>query len=327
MPETILVTKQQFDKAEDVFRSANGLNCESAPAEEEVLAEIIASRGIRVVVAGVDPYRKAIYESLGRANGALIARFGVGHNNIDKSLARKHEIIVTNTPGTLDVSVAEHTILLAGNLARHISQLDSNFRGGKFAGQTGMELNGKTLGIIGFGNIGKRVAAIAHFGFGMRVIAADTRPPAGEQTEFMTRYGLDYFTCNVEQVLRQADIVSIHLPAIASTSHFIDATKLSWLKPGANLINTARGEIVDEAALYDALSAGQLAGAALDVFENEPYQPAQPDKDLRRLENVTLTPHIGSNTREANNRMAISCLENIRNFLAGRYELLARVDL
>src|SRR3989339_797691 len=158
MVETILVTQPEFDKAKAVFQTADGFNCESAPAEEKILAGIIASRRIRVVVAGPDPYRKDIYESLGKTKGALIARFGVGHNGIDKSLARKHEIIVTNTPGTLDTSVAEHAILLAGNLVRHISRLDSNFRGGKFAGQTGIELQGKTLGIIGFGNIGKRVA-------------------------------------------------------------------------------------------------------------------------------------------------------------------------
>jgi len=330
MGETILVTQPEFDKAKTVFRTADGFSCEPVPAEEKILAGIIASRRIRVVVAGPDPYRKDIYESLGKTKGALIARFGVGHNGIDKSLARKHEIIVTNTPGTLDTSVAEHAILLAGNLVRHISRLDSNFRGGKFAGQTGIELQGKTLGIIGFGNIGKRVASIAHFGFGMRVIAADScpRPAAGEnQAKFLTEHGLDCYTSDSEQILREADIISIHLPSLQDTRHFVNKTRLEWMKPGAFLINTARGEIVDEIALHDALSSGQLAGAALDVFENEPYQPVQPGKDLRQLENVLLTPHIGSNTREANNRMALSCLDNIRNFLAGRYELLTRVDI
>jgi lactate dehydrogenase-like 2-hydroxyacid dehydrogenase len=328
MPETVLITQQQFDKAKEIFRSADGLNCEPAPAEEETLAGIVLSRNIRIVVVGVDPYRRVLYESLGKANGALIARFGVGHNNINKALAHQYGIIVTNTPGTLDTSVAEHAIWLMGNLARYICKHDSQFHAGNFIGHTGTELHEKTLGILGFGNIGKRVAAIAHFGFGMRVIAADSRPlPSSNQAKFMAEHGVEHYTSDSEQIFRQADFISIHLPSNAETRHFINATRLSWMKPGSYLINTARGDIVDEAALYDALSTGRLAGAALDVFENEPYQPVLPGKDLRRLENVILTPHIGSNTREANNRMAISCLENIRNFLSGHYELLARVDL
>ena len=269
MVETILVTQPEFDKAKAVFQTADGFNCESAPAEEKILAGIIAARRIRVVVAGPDPYRKDIYESLGKAKGALIARFGVGHNGIDKALARKYNIIVTNTPGTLDTSVAEHAIFLMGSLARHVNSLDSQIRTGRFVGQTGIELQGKTLGIIGFGNIGKRVAAIAHFGFGMRVIAADSRPlpeTKENQTKFLSEHGLALYTSDSEQVFRQADIVSIHLPSLQSTRHFVNKARLELMKPGAFLINTARGEIIDEISLHDALSSGKLEGAALDVF-------------------------------------------------------------
>jgi lactate dehydrogenase-like 2-hydroxyacid dehydrogenase len=117
------------------------------------------------------------------------------------------------------------------------------------------------------------------------------------------------------------------LPANAGTQRFINAARLAWLKPAAMLINTARGAVLDEEALHDALAAGRLAGAALDVFENEPYRPVRPDKDLRQLDNVVLTPHIGSNTREANQRMAEACLANVRAFFAGRLDRLTRVDV
>ena len=320
--ETILVTELEFAKAAEIFRGAKDVCCEPAPADESALAEAVIARGARAVIVGVTPYRGPLYAALGRNNGAIIARFGVGHDSVNKPLARQHGILVTNTPGALDVSVAEHTLWLMGCLVRKISQLEARFRAGKFAGEVGMELRGKTLGILGFGAIGHSVASIAHFGFGMKVIACSRNMP----TEPSARSGVEHFTTDPEELFRTVDIVSVHLPANASTQRFINATRLAWLKPGAMLINTARGAVLDEAAIYDALAAGRLAGAALDVFEREPYSPAHPDKDLRQLENVVLTPHIGSNTREANRRMAESALENVRSFLAGKLDRLARVD-
>lgn len=335
MAETILITQPEFNKAEAIFRAASDVSCESAPTEEQVLAELIVARGVRIAVVGVAPYRGPLYEALGKqGRRTLIARFGVGHDGIDKVVARQQNIAVTNTPGVLDISVAEHTLWLLGCLARRISRSEARLRAGEFAGQEGLELHGKTLGILGFGNIGRRVAAMAHFGFGMRVVAADARPAtaveAAEQrslTEILGACGTELYTNNLEEVCRQSDVVSIHLPATAGTQRFINAERLGWLQPGALLINTARGAILDEAALFDALSAGHLAGAALDVFTVEPYKPVSPDKDLRRLDNVVLTPHIGSNTREANQRMAAACLENVRNFIAGRLDCLTRVDI
>ena len=323
MRETVLVTQQEFDKAAGLFQAAVDVSCEPAPAEEVALAAAVTARGARAVIVGVAPYRGPLYAALGRSGSALIARFGVGHDGVDKPLARQHGIIVTNTPGVLDLSVAEHTLWLMGCLARRVAQSHEGMRAGKFTGQTGMELHGKTLGILGFGHIGRRVAASAHFGFGMRVIACDqVAAPAN-----LGVLGVEQFTNDVEECFRQSDVVTIHLPAIASTQKFINAERLAWLKPTALLINTARGAVLDEDALFDALAAGRLAGAALDVFAVEPYQPAHPEKDLRRLDNVVLTPHIGSNTREANGRMAAAALENVRDFCAGRLEQLARVDL
>lgn len=320
--ETILVTELEFTKAGEVFRFATDVRCEPAPADETALADAVASRGARAVIVGVAPYRGPLYEALGKKNGAIIARFGVGHDSINKPLAHQHGIVVTNTPGVLDISVAEHTMWLMGCLARKISRLETRLRTGEFTGEVGMELRGKTLGILGFGAIGRSVAAIAHFGFGMNVIACSRNAPAGP----LTHFGVERFTADAEELFRASDIVSVHLPANANTQRFINAARLAWLKPGAMLINTARGAVLDEEALYDAFAAARLAGAALDVFEREPYVPAHPNKDLRKLENVVLTPHVGSNTREANRRMAESALENVRCFLAGKLDRLARVD-
>jgi len=322
MKEIVLVTEPEFGKGEAVFRSAQDMQCEAAPPGEAALAETVAIRGARAVIVGVEPYQGPLYEALGKRNGAIIARFGVGHDSVNKSLAGQHGIVVTNTPGVLDVSVAEHTLWLMGCLARKTTRLETQMRAGQFAGETGMELRGKKLGILGFGAIGRRVSAIAHFGFGMRVIACARVSPARPPTED----GAERFTTDPEEVFRECDILSVHLSANAGTERFINATRLAWLQPGALLINTARGTVLDEGALYDALVAGRLAGAALDVFEREPYVPADLDKDLRKLRNVVLTPHIGSNTHEANRRMAESALRNVRCFLAGDLDGLARVN-
>jgi lactate dehydrogenase-like 2-hydroxyacid dehydrogenase len=196
-----------------------------------------------------------------------------------------------------------------------------------------MEVAGKTLGILGLGAIGRRVAAIAQFGLGMRVCALDCRQPGELAQEeglppaaFLAQRGVERYTTEPAEVLSGADVVSIHLPATAATRHFVSADRLRLMKPAALLINTARGSIVDEAALADALAENRLAGAALDVFETEPYEPRPGARDLRTIENVILTPHTGSHTREANERMAYSCLESIGSFFAGALQKLPRVD-
>jgi lactate dehydrogenase-like 2-hydroxyacid dehydrogenase len=304
MAEPVLVTQPEFQKAEPVFVAAG---CEPAPADEPALAKAVVARGSRAVIVGVTPYRGLLYEAL---RGGLIARFGVGHDGINKGLARQHGIIVTNTPGALDASVAEHAIWLMGCLARKIVCSEMQLRAGEFAGEVGVELHGKTLGILGFGAIGRRVAQIAEVGFGMKILACD----------------LGAGFVSAEELFRESDVISVHLSSNPDTRRYVNAVRLAWMKPSGLLINTARGAVLDEEALYGALVSGRLAGAALDVFENEPYVPVQPDKDLRKLENVVLTPHVGSNTREANRRMAGLALENVRYFLAGQLDRLTRVD-
>lgn len=335
MSETVLVTEKEFAKAEPVFRHAKDFVVVAAPAEEVALADAVMKNSARVVIVGVERYAGPLYHALKSvSNGrqSLIARFGVGHDGVDKTLSRQHGIIVCNTPGALDISVAEHTLWLIGNLARRIAQLDARMRAGAFTGETGRERHGKLLGVLGFGPIGRRVAAMARFGFGMRVWAAATanveQLEAREKrslAEIQTTCGLEHYTNNADELFRECDFLSIHLPATPATRHFVNAAPLKLVKPGALLVNTARGSVVDEAALCDALNHGPLAGAALDVFAREPYEPVAPGKVLRRLANVLLTPHVGSNTYEANQRMAEACLANEAHFFAGNLDRLTQV--
>lgn len=331
--DIVLVTEPEFRKGEAVFGRAGGIRFEAAPAEEASLAQRVRQAGARAVVVGVEPYAGPLYEALGNSAGGLIARFGVGHDNVSKPLARQSGIRVTNTPGALDVSVAEHAMWLMGCLARRVNRTEAAFRAGRFAGETGIELGGRTLGILGFGKIGRRVAAIAHFGFGMRVVAADSLGASEVASregrsieEVLAECGTEEYTTDVEAAFRGVDILSVHLPVTPATTRFVNAGRLSWMRRGALVVNTARGAVLDEGALYDALAEGVLGGAALDVFENEPYRPVDPEKDLRLLPNVVLTPHVGSNTVEANRRMAEACVENVRCFLSGSFDLLSLVE-
>ena len=300
MPECVLVTEAEFNKGRAIFQAEKRWAIDSAPAAEPELAAAVRAHHCRAVIVGVERYGGPLYEALGEVAGAgpaIIARFGVGHDNIDGNRARQHRILVTNTPGVLTESVAEHAFWLMGSLARHIARLDAAVRAGYFAPQTGMELQGKTLAIMGFGQIGRRVATMAHFGVGMRIIAEDERPLAEQaqrenlsEPEFKARYGLDDYTTDPLQALSAADVVTVHMALTPQTQGFFNAQRLAALRPGALLINTARGALIDEGALHDALIGGQLGGAALDVFVEEPYQPLNPSKDLRTLPNAILTP-------------------------------------
>jgi len=173
----------------------------------------------------------------------------------------------------------------------------------------GTKVTGKTLGLIGLGRIGRAVARRAHHGFGMRVIFHDPYPPPAE---VVAELGAEAKR-TVDEVLRDADFVSLHSPATPETHHLIDAARLALMKPSAFLINTARGDIIDEAALVAALKAGRIAGAALDVFEREP----QVSSELLAMENVVLLPHLGSATQETRVAMGLRALENLKAFFAG----------
>ncbi len=313
----VLVTEREFRKAERTFRSASGLDCRPAPGSEAELAAAIAATGARHVIVGGHSYRGPLYAAL--APGAVIARFGVGHDGIDKAQVSAYRLTCTNTPGVLDQSVAEHAMLLVLAAARRLPALPGAFHAPDWTPPVGMELKGKTLAIIGAGRIGRALARIARQGFGMRVLGFGRRAmDAPAQAEF------DLVTSDFAAAVRTADFVSLHIPASSANTGFMDRARLALCRPEAWLINTARGAVVDELALFDALTQEQLAGAALDVFTHEPYRPVDPAHDLRVLPNVILTPHVGSHTTDANHRMAARAVRNIQLAEAGR---LADMDL
>jgi lactate dehydrogenase-like 2-hydroxyacid dehydrogenase len=244
----------------------------------------------------------------------ILANYGVGFNHIDITAAQARGVVVTNTPDVLTDDTADDAVMLMLMVARRAGEGERHVRAGAWTGWRpthllGTRVSGKTLGLIGLGRIGRAVAQRARHGFGMRVVFHDpSPPPAGVVAELGAEP-----RASVEDVLREADFVSIHSPATPDTHHLLDARRLALMKPGAFLINTARGDIVDEAALIAALERKTLAGAALDVYEREPDVP----RELRAMEQVVLLPHLGSATSETRVAMGLRALENLRAFFAG----------
>lgn len=318
----IAVTEFEFRKAEAIFTRAaeEGLTCVSVGAEEKALASAVHSTGARHVIIGVERYTGPLYDAL--SSGAVVARFGVGHDGVDKPLATSKGLLCTNTPGALDDSVAEHALNLLLAAARHTVTVGAEMRAGRWSPQLGGELQGKTLAIIGCGPIGRRVAQVASRGLGMKVIGCEVANVNVAQLQ--SEFGFVTVVKRFEEAVREADFVSIHIPSVPETRHFLNNTRLASLPARCWVVNTARGALVDEVALFEALASGKIAGAALDVFEREPYEPTVAGKDLRTLPNVVLTPHVGSSTREACERMARRALQNIRLAEAGRF---AEMDL
>jgi D-3-phosphoglycerate dehydrogenase len=242
----------------------------------------------------------------------VISNYAVGFNNIDVEEATKRGIIVTNTPGVLTDATADLTWALILAVTRRIVEADKFVRKGKFKGWApmlllGSELAGKTLGIIGAGRIGTAVGLRAK-GFKMKVLYFNLNKNETLEEEVGAK------KVSLETLLKNSDIVTIHVPLTPKTKHLISARELKLMKKGAYLINTSRGEVIDEKALIKALKTGKLAGAGLDVFEYEPFVP----KELIELDNVVLTPHIGSATVEARTKMAIVAAENIVKVLSGK---------
>ena len=320
----IAVTELEYRKAEPVFSAAagEGMECLSAPIPEAELAAFIRREQAEHAILGVDRYARELYEALPR--GGVIARFGVGHDGVDKVLATGHGLLCTNTPGVLDQSVAECAVGLIVTAARHYADCIADNRRGRWNNRVGSELAGKTLAIIGCGAIGRKVAAIAAHGYGMNVIGFDVAPV--DAAELKATYGISRMAESFAAAVAGADFVSLHIPDIPATRDFIDAETLALFPSKAVLVNTARGAVVDETALYEAVAGGGLAGAALDVVKSEPYVPDPPDRDLRTLEPVIMTPHLGSSTVEACTRMAEAALHNIRLAVEGRHGEMALLN-
>lgn len=242
----------------------------------------------------------------------IVANMAVGFDNIDLQAASERKVMVTNTPGVLTDATADHAWALLFAIARRVPESEKFLRAGKFNGWgplmfLGGDITNRTLGVVGAGRIGTAMAMKAR-GFDMRVLYSDEMQNEKLEKELGAR------KVGVAELLRQSDFVSVHVPLLQSTHHLINDTSLATMKKSAYLINTSRGPVVDEAALARALQDGVIAGAALDVFENEP----DVHPDLLKLDNVVLTPHIASATIETRSRMATMAAQNLIDGLQGR---------
>ncbi len=238
----------------------------------------------------------------------LVSILGTGTDNVDLAAATASGVLVTNTPGASTDSVAELTMALMLATARHIALADRKVRGGEWYHALGFELKGKTLGLLGLGTIGQQVARLGE-AFGMRLVAwSMTHDPD-------RALSLGVELRDKEEVLRQADVLSLHLRASPETTGIIGRRELALMKPTAILVNTARGVLVDEAALAEALREGKLAGAGVDVFSREPLSE---DSPLRGIDNLVLSPHVGWVTNEASARLTAMPVDNVAAYLAGQ---------
>lgn len=241
----------------------------------------------------------------------ILARHGAGYDGVDLEVARKNKVLVTYAPGANSISVAELAIFFMLHCARNFKLVQKHYQDdygfAKFRVPK-TELYGKTLGLVGLGNIGGLVAKKAALGFDMQVVAFDPFHK-GELPEYIK------LVDNREELFRVSDYVSLHVPATKETIHSIGEREFAWMKESAFLINTARGSIVDEAALIRALDDKQIAGAALDVLAEEPFSKENP---LLYKDNVLTAPHIGAATQEAGSRASLVCAQNIDDYFSGR---------
>jgi lactate dehydrogenase-like 2-hydroxyacid dehydrogenase len=279
------------EQLQEALRQADGL---LPTVTDKLTAEVL----------GVEPRRARI-----------IANFGVGFNNIDVEAAGRLGLRVTNTPDVLTDDTADIAMSLLLMVARRLGEGDRHVRGKAWTGwrpthMLGAKVSGKTLGLIGFGRIAKAVARRAHHGFGMKILYTDPFPPKPEDARALGAEARP----SIEDVLGEADFVSLHCPASPETRHLMNAERFKRMQPHAFLVNTARGDVVDEAALVAALRAKTIAGAGLDVYEREPAVPAE----LLTMENVVLLPHLGSATLETRVAMGMRAIENLTLFFAGQ---------
>ncbi|OGX43978.1 MAG: phosphoglycerate dehydrogenase [Omnitrophica WOR_2 bacterium RIFCSPLOWO2_12_FULL_51_8] len=273
----------------------------------ETLRQIIKDYEALIVRSATKVSKEVIAAA---ANLRVIGRAGVGLDNVDLEAATQKGIIVMNTPAGNTISTAEHTMSMILALSRNIPQANSSTRKGEWRRSKfmGVELYGKTLGIIGLGRIGSEVARRA-LSFGMKILAYDP---------FLSRQvaeGLGIEVAELNDVLERADYITVHTPLTDETKHMISGAQFSRMKNGVRMINCARGGIIDEVALAEALKGGKVAGAAIDVFEKEPIDP---ESELLKLENVVVTPHLGASTEEAQVNVAIEVAQIVRDALLGK---------
>ena len=270
------------------------LNTYKRTLNQEELIEL--AQGCGAIIAGTEKYSKQVFDKLPSLE--MIIRVGTGVDGIDTEEAKKRKILVKNTKPPTD-AVAELTICLMLDLLRHVSLMSSGLKQGKWEKTMGHLLKDKTVGIVGLGNIGKRVAELLS-SFNVMLIACEPYP----DKKWLSSYNVKLVS--LDELLSKSDLVSLHVPHSKENHHLIDSRKIALLKKGAYILNTSRGGLLDEQALFSALTEGKLAGAALDVMEEEPYKG-----NLCSLPNVILTPHIGSYAAESRIQMEREAVENL----------------
>lgn len=317
---TVLVTARSFGKNDPLpvkVLEQNGctvVRSESdRPLQSAELVSLIA--GADALIAGNDQVNAAVIEAGKKLK--VISRYGVGVDNIDLDAASAKGIPVTNTPGTNEHSVADLVFGLMLSVARQIPEVSGLVYAGGWDRRLGTEVWGKTLGIIGFGKIGKGVAHRAR-GFNMKVLVNDVYVDEAmekvHEVTFVSR----------EDLISQADFLTLHAPSTPETKNMIGAEQFKMMKPGTIIVNTARGGLIDEKALAEAIRDGMIAGAALDVLEHEPPK----SRELLELKNVLVTSHIGGYTAEAVNAMSMLAAENVVKALTGtRLELAVNPEV
>jgi len=311
----ILTTPRSFagcTKAQELLRQAGHEVRVQNPGKPYTAKELCSLiQGVDALIAGLDEINSEVIQA-GSPTLKIIARNGVGYNNVDLEAAHRYGVAVTITPGVNSLSVCELAFALMMGLSRKVHLMDANIRNGEWTRVSGSELFGKTLGVLGTGAIGseliKRCSA-----FGMNILAYDLYP----KEELVNKYGVKY--AELDQIYQEADYLSLHLPASAETKGMINASVISRIKRGACIVNTARGDLIDEDALYEALKSGQLGGAGLDAFTNEPFT----DKRFFELSNVILTPHSGAFTAESVERTLVAAAEEVLRVLSKQKPLHA----
>lgn len=315
MPDPVIVVTRRWPATveEELMRRYRHvrLNTDDEPLGRDGLAAALADADI-VLPTVSDRLAADLFE--GELRTRFLGNFGVGFNHIDLDAARKAGIVVTNTPRVLTDTTADTTMTLLMMVARRAGEGERELRAGRWTGwrpthMMGADVTGKTVGILGMGRIGVAVAKRAHFGFGMPIVFYDTAQTTPDHGIPGARR-LD----TIEEVLRTADFVTLHMPGGGENTHLIDSTRLALMKPTAFLVNSARGDVIDQDALAKALGSGTIAGAALDVYEGEPDVPLA----LRERENAVLLPHLGSATLETRTAMGMMVLDNLEAFLDGR---------
>jgi len=313
----IYVTRQLPQPGLDILQAEAGgfaINADDHPLTKAELKSAVKGR-TAIVCLLTDAIDAEVLDAAG-PKLKIVANVAVGYNNIDVKAATERKVLVTNTPGVLTETTADLAWALLLASARRLGESERVLRAGKWPGWgilqfLGQDIYGKTIGIVGGGRIGHAVARRA-LGFSMKVLYT-SRSPKEDMNALGARH-VDMETC-----LRESDFISLHVPLTAETKHLIGRKEFEQMKPTAHLINTARGPVIDEAALVEALKSKRIAGAALDVYEEEPKVHA----GLFECENAVLAPHIGSATTETRGRMATMAAQNVVAVLKGQKPLNA----